>query len=192
MSRETPMHSILIPLLLTIGVTGGSTPTQFQDVNGREAKLFAPAGKGNVLVFVATDCPISNAYAPEVQRLCARYRANGIACVLVYEDLKPGADDVRRHLAEYRYRDVQAIIDGDRTIARRAGATVTPQAVVIDRAGAVRYRGRVDNFYAALGKPRRRATVHDLRDALDAMLAGKPVPHPETEALGCYISFARQ
>ena len=185
------MRSVLIPLLLTAGLTSGPTGSQFRDVDGRETRLFTPAGKGTVLVFVSTDCPISNTYAPEIQKLCARYRADGIACVLVYEDLKPGADDVRRHLAEYRYRDVQAVIDGDRTIARRAGATITPQAVVIDPTGAIRYRGRIDNFYAALGKPRRRTTVHDLRDALDAMLAGKPVPHPETEALGCYISFAR-
>ena len=68
-----------------------------------------------------------------------------------------------------------------------AGATVTPTAVVLDREGAVRYRGRIDDFYAALGKPRRQATTHELRDALDAVLAGKPVAVPEAKALGCYI-----
>ena len=56
-----------------------------------------------------------------------------------------------------------AVIDVDGAIARRAKATVTPQAVVVDRAGVVKYRGRIDNQYAALGKPRRVVTVHDLR-----------------------------
>ena len=58
-------------------------------------------------------------------------------------------------------------------IAERAKATVTPQAVVVGPGGIVKYRGRIDNQYAALGKPRRVVTVHDLRDALDAVLAGR-------------------
>jgi hypothetical protein len=58
---------------------------------------------------------------------------------------------------------------------------------VIDRTGAIRYRGRIDNFYAALGKPRQQVTERDLRNALDAVLSGRPVPKVETEALGCYI-----
>jgi hypothetical protein len=72
-------------------------------------------------------------------------------------------------------------------MAKQAKATVTPEAVVIDSKGETRYRGRIDNFYAALGKPRQQVTAHDLRDALDAVLAGRPVPNPETKALGCYI-----
>ena len=52
----------------------------------------------------------------------------------------------------------------------------------------MKYRGRIDNQYAALGKPRRVVTVHDLRDALDAVLAGRPVANPETEAFGCFIA----
>jgi hypothetical protein len=64
---------------------------------------------------------------------------------------------------------------------------VTPQAVVIDRAGEIRYRGRIDNFYAAFGKPRQQVTEHDLRNALDAVLAGRSAPKRETDAIGCYI-----
>jgi hypothetical protein len=59
--------------------------------------------------------------------------------------------------------------------------------VVVDRAGSIRYSGRIDNFYAALGRPRQRVTEHDLRDALDAVLAGRPVPRPRTDAVGCHI-----
>jgi hypothetical protein len=58
---------------------------------------------------------------------------------------------------------------------------------VIDSAEKIRYRGRINNFYAELGKPRQVVTSHDVRSALDAVLAGTPVPNPETRALGCYI-----
>jgi hypothetical protein len=72
--------------------------------------------------------------------------------------------------------------------ATHAKASITPQAFVIDRSGEIRYRGRIDNLYAALGKTRQQVTSHDLRDALDAVLVGGKVPHPETEALGCFIT----
>ncbi len=101
-----------------------------------------------------------------------------MGCSLVYEDVDTASsatrldDEVRRHLEEYRYAGIPAAVDRARAIATRAKATITPQAVVIDRAGAIRYRGRIDNFYAALGKPRQQVTERDLRNALDAVLSG--------------------
>jgi hypothetical protein len=164
---------------------------QILDVTGRTLKPFEPAGVANVIFFIATDCPISNSYAPEIQRVCRQFGSRGVGCSLMYEDMDSAAvrldDEVRRHLEEYRYTDIPAAVDRSRTIAKRAKASVTPQAVVIDHAGQIRYRGRIDNFYAALGKPRQHVTEHDLQDALDAVLSGHPVPKVETEALGCYI-----
>ena len=151
------------------------------------AGLACAAGKTNVLFFISSDCPISNSYAPEIQRLCSEYGNKGIGCSLVYEDVGLDTTSMRKHLNEYRYGGMSAVIDSNRKIANRAKAKVTPEAVVIDSRGEIRYRGRIDNFYAALGKPRQQVTAHDLRDALDAVLAGKPVPNPETKALGCYI-----
>jgi hypothetical protein len=160
---------------------------QLRDVDGNARDLFAPPGPANVLVFVASDCPVSNGYAPEIQRICRDYRAMGVTCSLVYEDVAIGPARVRAHRDEYRYTNIAAVIDGDRAIAARAKATVTPQAVVVGSGGVVKYRGRINNQYAALGQPRRVVTVHDLRDALDAVLAGRPVSNPETEAFGCFI-----
>ena len=160
---------------------------QSRDVDGQARDLFAPSGPANVLVFVASDCPVSNGYAPEIQRICRDYRAKGVTCSLVYEDAAIGMAAVRAHRDEYHYKDISAVIDADRAVATRAKATVTPQAVVVGAGGVVKYRGRIDNQYAALGKPRRVVTVRDLRDALDAVLAGRPVANPETEAFGCFI-----
>ena len=101
------------------------------------------------------------------------------------------AASVRTHMQQFGYSDIPATIDTSRAIADRAQATITPQAVVVDAKGAVRYRGRIDNFYAALGKPRQHVTEHDLVDALDAIVAGKSVPKRETQALGCFITRPR-
>jgi thiol-disulfide isomerase/thioredoxin len=155
------------------------------------AAMFAAgsaAGRVEVLFFVSTDCPISNSFAPEIQRICGEYAAKGVGCSLVYEDIEVDAAAVRKHLADYGYERISTVIDTDRRVARRAGATITPEAVVIDSAGKVLYRGRIDNSWADFGKPRRVVTVHDVRDALDAVLAGKTVTNPETKALGCYIA----
>jgi AhpC/TSA family len=187
------MPMTLIRRLCLTLVTGAMTlvPTQLRDLDGHPVNLFAPAGTASLLLFVSSDCPISNGYAPEIQRVCGDYAAKGVRCSLVYEDLRIDIAGVRTHLAEYRYSGMQAVIDADGAVARRAGASVTPQAVVVDAAQHVRYRGRIDNLYAALGQPRQKATVHDLRDALDAILDGRSVATPETEALGCFITHAK-
>jgi len=147
-----------------------------------------PPGRTQVLVFVASDCPISNAYAPEIQRICRDYAGRGVRCALVYEDPGITTEAVRAHLAEYGYGSIDTRIDRAGTIARSVGATVTPEAIVVDPSGTIRYRGRIDNFYAALGRPRQQVTAHDLRDALDAVLSGRTVERPRTTAVGCYIA----
>jgi hypothetical protein len=160
---------------------------QITSTEGVVLRPLEPAGAANVLLFVATDCPIANGYAPEIQRICRTYAAKGVSCELIYEDVGVATATVRKHLAEYGYGAATAAIDVDGSIARRVNATVTPQAIVVDRLGVVKYRGRIDNQYAALGRPRQVVTTHDLQDALVAVLAGKPVGTPETTPLGCFI-----
>lgn len=184
---------VLCSALLTSALTAASDGLQVRSVNGQAFALFAPKGPASVIFFIATDCPISNWYAPTIQQVCREYGARGVDCALVYEDIDFGATpasldaDVRTHLREYRYGSMPATVDRTRAVAKRAKATITPQAVLVDRDGAIRYRGRIDNAYADLGKPRQHVTSHDLRVSLDAVLAGRDVPTKETEPLGCYI-----
>ena len=176
-------------LLLLAVLTGSllaSSPV-LQTVSGGEVRPFQPQGPAGLVFFVCTDCPISNGYAPEIQRICSVYKAKGVSCTLLYEDLDLSPETARKHLAEYGYTGAVAAIDAKRTAAKHAKAAVTPTAVVVDRQGAIRYRGRIDNFYAALGKPRQQVTEHNLTGALDDVLAGRAVPVAETKALGCYI-----
>jgi hypothetical protein len=180
--------------LWTAALCAAGDALQFRGVNGERLALFASTGKPSALFFIATDCPISNWYAQTIQQVCRDYATRGVACTLVYEDVDLGASPaaldaaVRSHLNAYRYGSLIAAVDRTRIVAKQAQATVTPSVALVDGSGIVRYRGRIDNAYADLGRPRQHVTSHDLRVSLDAMLAGRPVPAPETEALGCYIT----
>jgi hypothetical protein len=163
-----------------------SGPVELTSVDGRTLRPFGPGGV-RALVFLASDCPISNGYAPEIRRICGEFASKGVQCQLFYEDLRLAAADARHHMNTYGYRGFAAAVDGRRNAAERAGATVTPEAVVVDARGSVRYRGRIDNRYQSLGTQRRVMTEFDLRDALDAVVAGRAVRRPVTQAVGCYI-----
>jgi len=182
---------IAVPVVSAVlaAVVTAAAPLAWQtrDVDDVVRDLFRPAGPVGVILFVASDCPVSNGYAPEIQGICDDARTKGGSCTLVYEDVSIDAAAVRAHRDEYRYRQIPAVIDHDRAIAERAKATVTPQAVVVTPAGVIKYRGRIDDRYIALGKQRRVVTSHDLRDAIDAVIGRKPLPHAETEAVGCFI-----
>ncbi len=159
-----------------------------RDVNGVvRDPLHVETGKANVLFFVTNECPISNSFAHEIARICADYRSKGIGCELVYVDPSITDDQARKHAQEYGHGDYPKIVDRHHELVKATGVTITPEAAVVNREGKVIYRGRIDDSYASLGQPRRAAKNADLRNALDALVAGKPVPVPETKALGCYI-----
>lgn len=142
--------------------------------------------KAVVLLFIAHDCPISNSYAPEIKRLCAHYTPDKIAFYLVYSepDLSPAA--AKQHAHEYGYT-CPLILDPKHRLVHKAGATVTPEAAVFSSKGKLLYRGRIDDLYYGYSQRRFAVTEHDLRDALDAVLSGKPVPKSRTQAIGCFI-----
>jgi len=157
------------------------------DINGVPRNPLRPDGKASVLFFITSDCPISNSYAPEIRRICSEYGPRQVSCDLVYVDPDLTTADVKKHVLDFSYAAVPAILDSSQKLVKAAGATITPQAAVIGPSGQVLYLGRIDNVYAALGKRRPAATVHDLRKALDEILSDKPVSTPQTQAIGCYI-----
>ena len=100
-------------------------------------------------------------------------------------------EEARKHASEFGIT-VPVVIDTDQSIARRAGATVTPQAFVFARnQESLLYQGRIDNLYAGYGKKRKVATTHELADALEAVVAGRAVENPKTKPVGCFISYAK-
>ena len=158
-----------------------------RSVQGKTVKPFAGNyRRATLLFFIAHDCPISNAYAPEMARVCKAYESRGVATYVVYveKDLKAG--DARKHAKDYAY-PCPALMDPQRKLIRFTGARMTPEAVVVAPDGKTVYRGRIDNTYITYGKRRDEPTSRDLRRALDAHLARKPVTPNRTAVVGCYI-----
>ena len=142
----------------------------------------------SILIFVTHDCPISNAYAKELERLRHDYVPKKFRFQLIYVDPDLKSDALEKHNSEYGLTHYTSILDAKHALVKATGATVTPEAVVVGANGKILYRGRIDNLYSAFGKSRGYATEKDLRQALDAILKGKPVPNPRTKVIGCYIS----
>jgi hypothetical protein len=148
----------------------------------------ATGTKAIVFLFTSTDCPISNRYAPEVRRIAALFGAQGVVFRLVYPNPAEATPAIRQHMAAFGYGGAaEAFRDPDHALVKAAGATVTPEAAVF-AGGRFVYRGRIDDRYVDLGLERPAATKRDLADALTAVVAGKPVRPPTTQAVGCFIA----
>ena len=159
-----------------------------RDIDGdTHGSLEKPQSKWNVLFFITSDCPIANQYAPEIRRICDAYDPKGASCLLVYADASMTPVQIRANSKDYFHSAYPAIFDDGYRIARKAGATVSSEVAVFSSGAKLEYRGRINDFYADLGTPRQRVTHHDLRDALDALAAGKPIANPRTQAVGCFI-----
>ncbi|HEV3040116.1 MAG TPA: redoxin family protein [Candidatus Angelobacter sp.] len=139
-----------------------------------------------VLLFVTTDCPLSNGYVPEFNRLQRSYAQKGIIFYAVQGDATIAAGEVRKHVKEFGY-GFPYLIDPQESLANFTGATTTPEAAVLSPKGDLLYMGRIDNRLEDYGKHRVQVTEFDLRDALEAIVNGKAVPRPRTKPFGCAI-----
>jgi hypothetical protein len=141
--------------------------------------------KAVVWLFVRSDCPVSNRYAPEIEKLYKEYSAHGVEFRLVYPEAGLTAEAMDKHRKEYRYT-IPALLDARHEYVVRADVHVTPEAAVFIR-GQLVYSGRIDDWYADIGKAGNEATHHDLEEVLAGIVAGKPVAARRTKAVGCAI-----
>jgi hypothetical protein len=164
----------------------GSALSEVQDLKGAVCNPIADSpGQAVVLIFVRTDCPISNHYAPELERLKKAYSPQ-VAFWLVYPDAETTASEITAHLKEYSLT-LKPLRDPRHQMVRRAGVKVTPEAAVF--AGGVEiYHGRIDDRYVDFGKERPAPTRRDLDLVIQSVLAGRPVPKGRAAAIGCYIT----
>jgi AhpC/TSA family len=119
-------------------------PAAVTGLDGAPVSPFGVDASATVLLFTAVDCPISGRYAPEVRRLATRYAAAGVKVWLVYPNAGELPAAVRAHAAAFDY-GLPVALDPGGVLADRAEATVTPEVAVFDRAGALAYRGRIDD-----------------------------------------------
>jgi peroxiredoxin len=152
------------------------------DAEGKERSLSSLKGKnGSVLIFVAVQCPVSNAYNERMEKLAQDYKGRGINVIGVNANGTESAEAVKAHAAAHNL-SFPILKDPGNKIADRLGASVTPEAYLLDANNKLLYRGRIDN-----AKDASKVESSELRDAIDATLAGKPVAKTTATAFGCSI-----
>jgi hypothetical protein len=157
------------------------------DLDGKAVDPFATAAKVRGFIFVRTDCPVSNRYAPELKRLNDEFARRGAAFSLVYADPAQTSEGIRQHIDEYKFPGT-VIRDPGHSLVRLAKVTITPEAAVFSSTGKLLYHGRIDNRYIELGKAMPSPTRRDLEDAIAAALDGRPQPEASAPAVGCYLA----
>jgi peroxiredoxin len=166
------------PLSFELRDTSGALHTQQEWRNKKAVVVF----------FIMTDCPLANGYVPEMNRIRAEYEARGVAVYAAHSDPLTGAEAVRRHAAEFGYT-FPVLLDPDLKLARWTGATIVPQAALLSPDGEVLYLGRIDNRMEEITRRRPEPTQRELRDALEAVLAGRKPAVARTRAVGCNIDI---
>jgi thiol-disulfide isomerase/thioredoxin len=174
---------MILALLLLVAT---SKDVALRTIDGKPIDPFGGEARATVFVFIHPDCPVSNRYAPELNRLHDDYTRRGIRVFAVY----PGREDdeaaIRAHYKDYGFR-LPALRDPDFRLADLAGATMTPEAAVFVRGQKLVYRGRIDDRAPRLGVWRPIPHVRDLADVIRRVDTGETLTLRTTQAVGCYI-----
>ncbi len=185
--------TLTVSLLFTVIVTAqpnkavvGQLAPDFalKDTTGKAHSLKAYRGQTVVIGFVGTKCPIANAYITRMNGIAADYKTKNVVFLGINSNVNEPLKLVKEHATKAKY--VFSILKDDgNAVADSYGASVTPEMYIVDGTGVLRYHGRVDN-----ASDERRVERHDLRVALDEMLAGKAISKPDLKAFGCVIKRA--
>ena len=170
--------------------SSANTPTAVAgslDLSGKQVNPFEIAGgKPLVLIFVRSDCPVSNRYAPTIQALGHKYSSQ-VLVALVYPDRTETLSAIEQHLHDYGY-EIEALRDTQHDLVRLSKVEITPEAAVFNGKGELIYHGRIDNWYKDFGHARPAPTTHELDEAIRAALnSARPAPS-SIGGVGCYIS----
>ncbi len=158
-----------------------------KDAEGREYSLRDFLSKKyTVVMFIATQCPISNDYNERMAALYDEYAPKEIAFVGINSNKQEDVEEIREHAAKNGFK-FPVLKDWNNVVADEYGAQVTPEVFVLDGKATVLYHGRIDD-----SRNSSKIKTHDLREALDALLAGKAVARTETKAFGCTIKRVKK
>jgi len=162
------------------------------DGTGKKVAIYDLQGKkAVVVVFLSFECPISTSYSPMLADMAKRYAEHGAAFVGVCASDGETADSVSKQGAEFKL-GFPVLYDSQGAAVAAFKAEKTPEVFVLDHNAVLRYRGRIDDGYAARLKKNMQIKSHDLEKALDEVVNGKPVSQPITEVIGCPIGVERK
>jgi peroxiredoxin len=153
-----------------------------EDCNGAKHSLTDyKSSKAIVLMFIATQCPVSNGYNGRMVELYKDYSSKGVSFIGINSNKQENVEEVRNHSKEHGF-EFPVLKDWNNVIADKLEASVTPEIYVLNSKLEVVYHGRIDD-----SQRENRVTSKDLRLALDRILNGKAVEVAETKAFGCTI-----
>jgi peroxiredoxin len=165
---------------LALGSKVSNAP--LETLAGAPVSLYDYAGPhGTLVIFIATRCPVSNDYNQRMAALAREYVARDFAVIGVNANRNEPPDEVARHAGE-KGLGFTVLKDPENRVADYFGASVTPEAYLFDSNWILRYHGRIDD-----SRNPAHISTQDLRDALEALAAGKPVAVAQTRAFGCTI-----
>ncbi len=144
--------------------------------------------KLGVYVFVAEKCPISIYMANPLQEAYSEF-GNKVDFFAVFPMKNSNEKSAQAFLDKYDLSDFEVKLDNYQGFAKKLEATITPEVVVLDKKGEVVYRGRISDAYRAPGKMKHGARTNELKQILESLTSGKPIPKPWANAVGCYITF---
>jgi peroxiredoxin len=159
-------------------------PFTLTTVDGKTFSLLdaARSHKAVVVMFIATKCPYSNAYNDRMRDMAAAYEKQGILFAGINSNSTEPAEEVIAHAKKHGFA-FPLMKDPDNKVADLYEARHTPEIFVVDPEGKLRYHGRIDENYEQPAN----VTSPDLKNALDALIAGRPIAKTETKAFGCSI-----
>jgi len=175
---------------LPLGAAAPLASTKMKNVDGKALSIADVAGKkGTLVVFTCNHCPFAKAWQQRIAELGNTYSARGIGVILVNSNdpaahPEDGAAEMQARAKALGLK-VPYVVDETSDVARAFGATVTPEAFVFGADGKLAYHGAIDDNRAEPDKVQKRY----LKDALEAVLAGKAPAAPETKSLGCGIKY---
>ena len=176
----------LLCLTVSLGLLAADPAMELQGIDGKmHTPLVAGEKKAIVLFFVSPFCSTTRPFMTEINAIAADY-ADRAAVYLVHSDSEITVEVAFQH-ADMSQVKTTVLVDKDQRLAKLVDAHVTPEAVVLSPTGETLYKGRINDLYLGPTKRQRAATTKDLREALDAVLAGKSVATPQPEAQGCKI-----
>ncbi len=187
MMKNRSLALLMMGLLLSFALQAGEAPKKvkafiLEDYHGVKHSLADyKSSKAIVLMFIATQCPVSNAYNGRMVELQKDYASKGVTFIGINANKQEGVEEIKNHAKEHGF-DFPVLKDWNNVIADQLEASVTPEIYVLNSSLELLYHGRIDDSQRD-GK----VSSKDLRVSLDKILSGKPVETQETKAFGCTI-----
>lgn len=209
-----PLFLALIPALLACATALGAEEPKTLPIGAPAPDFSLPGVDGKTytlssfaqadllaVVFTCNHCPTAQAYEDRIQKLADDYRGKGVALVAIspndplalrldelgYTDLSDSFTEMKIRAKDHKFT-FPYLYDGDQQKTARAyGPVATPHVFLFDKSRKLRYVGRIDN-----AEQPEKAKIHDTRNAIEALLAGKPVPVEKTKTFGCSVKWSEK